>query len=62
MSCKTADHGTTSVEETVLVCERLHQDIHIGKRTIRLRNNRLIRPKAIYEGEANLDYPALAQR
>ena len=27
-----------------------------------LRNNRLIRPKAIYEGDANLDYPALAQR
>jgi 2-methylcitrate synthase/citrate synthase II len=27
-----------------------------------LRNNRLIRPKAIYEGDANLDYPALGQR
>ncbi len=37
-----AVHGTTSVSETLLVCDRLHADIHTGKRTIRLRDGRLI--------------------
>jgi hypothetical protein len=35
-------YGETSIEETLLVCDRLHQDLHVGKRTICLRNNRLV--------------------
>jgi hypothetical protein len=35
-------HGKTSIDETLLVCDRLHQDLHVGKRTIRLRDGRLI--------------------
>jgi hypothetical protein len=34
--------GTTSLDETLLVCERLHQDLHLGKRTVRLRDGRLV--------------------
>jgi hypothetical protein len=34
--------GQTSIEETLLVCDRLHADLHVGKRTLRLRDGRLI--------------------
>jgi len=37
-----ATFGRTSLEETLLVCERLHQDLHLGKRTVRLRDGRLV--------------------
>ncbi|HUR14494.1 MAG TPA: DUF222 domain-containing protein [Mycobacteriales bacterium] len=34
--------GRTSLGETVMACPTLHHDLHAGKRTIRLRNGRLI--------------------
>jgi hypothetical protein len=34
--------GRTSLGETLLVCPTLHHDLHTGKRTLRLRNGRLI--------------------
>jgi hypothetical protein len=34
--------GTTCLDETLLVCERVHQDLHLGKRAVRLRDGRLI--------------------
>ncbi len=37
-----AKTGLTSLGETVLCCETLHHDLHTGKRTIRLRNGRLL--------------------
>jgi hypothetical protein len=37
-----ADSGTTTLTDTVLACERLHQDLHLGKKTIRLRDGRLL--------------------
>jgi hypothetical protein len=37
-----ADDGVTSVEETVLACEVLHQDIHEGGKTVRLRDGRYL--------------------
>ncbi len=39
---KHADHRRTALDETLLVCDRLHADLHLGKRTIRLRDGRLI--------------------
>jgi len=39
---KFADHGRTSIEETLWVCPRLHHDLHTGKRTVRLRDGRLV--------------------
>jgi hypothetical protein len=34
--------GRTSLGETLLICPTLHHDLHTGKRTIRLRNGRLL--------------------
>jgi hypothetical protein len=34
--------GRTSLGETILACPTLHHDLHSGKRTVRLRNGRLI--------------------
>jgi hypothetical protein len=36
--------GTTSFFDTVMVCDRSHDDIHVGGRTIRLRDGRLLGP------------------
>jgi hypothetical protein len=35
-------YGETSLEETLAVCPVLHDDLHLGKRTVRLRDGRLI--------------------
>jgi hypothetical protein len=45
-------HGQTSLDETLLVCDRLHQDLHVGKRTIRLRDGRLITEDGYLDVEA----------
>jgi hypothetical protein len=34
--------GHTSLEESLPVCPRLHQDLHLGKKAIRLRDGRLV--------------------
>ena len=34
--------GKTSLGENLLVCETLHHDLHTGKRTVRLRDGRLL--------------------
>jgi hypothetical protein len=34
--------GKTSLGETLMICPTLHHDLHTGKRTIRLRNGRLL--------------------
>jgi hypothetical protein len=39
---KHAVFGTTSLGESLLVCDTLHNDIHLGRRPIRLRDGRLI--------------------
>jgi hypothetical protein len=36
--------GTTSFYDTVMVCDRSHDDIHVGGLTIRLRDGRLLGP------------------
>jgi hypothetical protein len=36
--------GTTSFYDSVMVCDRSHDDIHVGGRTIRLRDGRLLGP------------------
>ncbi len=35
-----ADSGSTSLDDTILVCDVLHRDIHEGHRRVRLRNGR----------------------
>ena len=42
--------GQTSLELNLLVCEVLHQDIHLGNRPIRLRDGRLITEDGYLEG------------
>jgi hypothetical protein len=44
--------GTTSLDETLLVCERMHRDLHIGKRTVRLRDGRLVTEDGFVTGPA----------
>jgi hypothetical protein len=34
--------GRTSLGETIPCCDRLHDDLHLGKRTIRLRDGRFL--------------------
>jgi hypothetical protein len=34
--------GTTSLDDTVMVCEITHHDIHAGGKTIRLKDSRRI--------------------
>jgi hypothetical protein len=34
--------GQTSLDETILACPTLHQDLHLRKKTIRLRDGRLL--------------------
>jgi hypothetical protein len=36
--------GTTSFYDTVMVCDRSHDNIHVGGLTIRLRDGRLLGP------------------
>jgi hypothetical protein len=37
-----ADDGVTWLDETVMICDTCHRDLHEGARTLRLRDNRLI--------------------
>jgi hypothetical protein len=37
-----ADDGVTSIDETVLVCDTLHHDLHEGGKTVRLRDGRYL--------------------
>jgi hypothetical protein len=37
-----AVYGRTSIDETILACPTLHHDLHTGKRTVRLRDGRLL--------------------
>lgn len=37
-----ADDGRTSLDETILICDVLHRDLHEGRRTVRLRDGRHI--------------------
>jgi hypothetical protein len=37
-----ADDGITWIDETVMICDTCHRDLHEGGRTLRLRDNRLI--------------------
>jgi hypothetical protein len=37
-----AQYGQTSLDETLLLCPTLHHDLHTGKKTLRLRNGRLL--------------------
>jgi hypothetical protein len=37
-----AETGHTSLEESLPVCPRLHQDLHLGKKAVRLRDGRLV--------------------
>ncbi|MDP9182516.1 MAG: 13E12 repeat family protein, partial [Actinomycetota bacterium] len=39
---KYADDGLTVLEESLLFCETAHHDVHTGKKTIRLRDGRLV--------------------
>jgi hypothetical protein len=34
--------GHTALEESLPVCDRLHKDLHLGKKSIRLRDGRLV--------------------
>jgi hypothetical protein len=43
--------GQTSLEENLLACPNLHADLHVGKRTIRLRDGRLINEDGWIEDE-----------
>jgi hypothetical protein len=36
------DDGRTSLEETVMICDTLHHDLHEGGKTLRLRNGRYL--------------------
>jgi hypothetical protein len=45
-----ADDGVTSLEETVLACDVLHQDIHEGGKTVRLRDGRYLNEQGWVDG------------
>ena len=51
-----ATHRRTSLDETVLLCDTAHQDIHLGKKSIRLRNGRLLNENG-YVDEADTPSP-----
>ena len=36
------DDGVTRLDDTVLICDVLHRDLHEGQRTVRLRDGRLV--------------------
>jgi hypothetical protein len=42
-----ASGGTTSIEENVWLCDSLHDDIHVGKRTVPLRDGRWINENGV---------------
>jgi hypothetical protein len=42
-----ADNGTTCLTETALICDVFHDDIHVGKRTVQLRDGRWINESGI---------------
>ncbi len=37
-----ADDGITTLDQTVMICDTCHRDLHEGGKTLRLRDNRLI--------------------
>ena len=37
--------GTTRLDDTVLLCDRSHQDLHVGGRPLRLKDGRLLGPQ-----------------
>ena len=39
-----ASCGTTSLYDTVLLCEQTHRDVHLGGHPIRLKDGRLLGP------------------
>jgi hypothetical protein len=39
-----ARSGTTSFYDTVMFCDRSHDDIHVGGKTLRLKDGRLLGP------------------
>jgi hypothetical protein len=39
-----ARSGTTSFYDTVMFCERSHDDVHVGGKTLRLKDGRLHGP------------------
>ena len=40
-----AEDQITSLEESILLCDRLHADVHTGKRTVQLRDGRWLNEK-----------------
>ena len=42
-----AANGTTSLAATVPICDALHDDIHVGKRTVQLRDGRWINEQGV---------------
>lgn len=47
-----ADDGVTSLDETILICDTSHHDIHEGGRTIRLRDGRLLNEQGWVDEES----------
>lgn len=52
-----AESGFTSLEESVLVCETLHHDLHEGKRTVRLRDGRYLKETGFVDAPSLFDAP-----
>lgn len=46
--------GVTRLEDTVMICDSLHHDLHTGGRTVRLRDGRLLREEGwVNDGSAD---------
>ncbi len=52
-----AEHQITSLEQTVLLCDVLHQDLHVGKRTVRVRDGRWLNENGWTTEPSLADHP-----
>ena len=52
-----AEDQITSLEEPILLCDRLHADLHTGRRTVQLRDGRWLNEKGWTTEPAIQDQP-----
>ena len=52
-----ADHGSTSLDETLPVCDTLHHDLHEGHKTVRLRDGRYLNEQGFTPTPSLYDAP-----
>ena len=52
-----AEDQITSLDDTLPACDTLHHDLHVGHKTVRLRNGRYLNEHGYVEGPNPLDVP-----